>query len=166
MNRWYVAKCKPQKESWLTTSLSIHDVEVYVPRVVKRKRGRQVLEPLFPTYVFCRLDPSRSDWPAIRWSSGLSYFLGSDGRPSYVPDELVNHIKERVEEWNVGTHPGRTLKTGDDVLVNNGPFAGLDGVFNRYVSPKRRCQILLQVVGRMTPVEVEEKDLALKVGVL
>jgi len=163
---WYVAKSKPQKEGWLARSLGDFDVEVYFPRVVNRKRGRDVFQALFPTYLFCRFDPERSDWPSIRWATGLSYFLGADGGPSVVSDELVGYIKGRVSQWNEGTHPDRSFKAGDNVVISNGPFAGLDGIFKKYVSSRMRCQILLQLVGRMTSVEIKENDLALTGGAL
>ena len=163
---WYVAKSKPQKEGWLERSLSDFDVEVYFPRVVNRKRGRDVFQALFPTYLFCRFDPERSDWPSIRWATGLSYFLSADGGPSVVSDELVDYIRDRVSQWNAGTHPDRSFKAGDSVVISNGPFAGLDGIFKKYVSSRRRCQILLQLVGRMASVEINENDLALTVGAL
>ena len=164
MKNWYVAKSKPQKEDWLARSLGEFGVDVYFPRLVNRKRGRDVLESLFPTYVFCRFDLERSDWPSIRWATGLSYFLGTDGGPSVVPDELVDNIKDRVSQWNEGTHPNRSFKPNDGVMVSNGPFAGFDGIFMKYVGSRRRCQILLQIVGRMTSVEIKEGDLALAVG--
>lgn len=166
MKGWYVAKSKPQKEVWLARSLGELDVDVYMPRVANRKRGRDVLESLFPTYVFCRFDLATSDWPSIRWASGLSYFLGTDGGPSVVPDELVDYIRDRVSQWNEGTHPDRSFKAGDGVVISNGPFAGLDGIFKNYMGSRRRCQILLQLVGRMTSIEINENDLALTVGAL
>jgi transcriptional antiterminator RfaH len=161
MSNWYVAKSKPQKEAWLTTSLSSLGVEVFYPRIVSHRRGKRTLEPLFPTYIFCKFDVNTPEWPAIRWSPGLSYFLGADGHPASIPDNLVDYIKERVKWWNnEGCSPQR-LKPGQHVVVSHGPFSGLEGIFQRHVSSRQRCRVLLQVVGRLSPVELEETDLSI-----
>ncbi len=97
---WYVAKSKPQKEAWLTTSLTSLGVEVFYPRIISNRRGKRTLEPLFPTYVFCKFEVETPEWPAIRWSPGLSYFLGTDGHPTAIPDEIVDYIKDRISWWN------------------------------------------------------------------
>ncbi len=161
MKGWYVAKSKPQKERWLTSSLSSLGVEVYCPQIVGRRRGRSVTEPLFPTYLFCRFDPDTSDWPSIRWAQGLSYFLGVDGGPCRIPDDLVDYIRRRVEMWNEDEDSAQRLNAGDRIKIANGPFSGLEGIFQHYVSSRQRCLILVNVVSRFTAVEIPEGDLAM-----
>ncbi|MFQ5874595.1 MAG: transcription termination/antitermination protein NusG [Dehalococcoidia bacterium] len=161
MTGWYIAKSKPQKETWLSHSLENLGVEVSYPRIMTQRRGKRVLEPLFHTYLFCRLDINTPNWPAIRWAPGLNYFLGIDGHPSRLPDELVSYVQQRVKWWNDRGFGARRLKLGERVEVASGPFAGLEGVFQRYVSARQRCRILLQVVGRLSPVELEETDLTM-----
>ena len=156
---WYVAKTKGQKESWVESVLTRMDVEVFSPRIVGRKRGKATLEPLFPTYVFCRLELDRPDWPAIRWAHGLNYFLGVDDIPVPVPDEMVEYLRRRVADWNGSVETTHRFSDGDPVTVAYGPFAGLDGIFQSYVRAGERCRILLQVVGRLSSVELREYDL-------
>ena len=159
MSSWYVAKTKTQKESWVESVLSRMDVEVFFPRIVGHKRGKPTLEPLFPTYVFCRLERDRPDWPAIRWAHELNYFLGVDDTPTSVPDEMVEYLRRRVEDWNGSSETGHRFSDGDPVTIAYGPFAGLDGIFQSYVRAGERCRILLQIVGRLSSVELQEYDL-------
>ena len=159
MTNWYVAKSKPQKESWLVTNLTSLGVEVFYPRIVSKRRGKRIEEPLFPTYVFCRFEVNAPKWPIIRWSPGLNYFLGTDGRPSPVPEELIDYIRERVAWWNSEGFDQKTFQPGQRVMVKHGPFAGLEGIFQRHVSSRQRCYVLLQVVGGLSPVEIAEADL-------
>ncbi len=161
MTNWFIAKSKPQKETWLNTSLTHLGVEVFFPRIICHRRGKRILEPLFPTYLFCRFDINTPDWPSIRWAPGLNYFLGTEGRPARIPDDLVDYIKQRVDNWNSRESGVKQLHPGDRVMITNGPFAGLEGIFERYVSSRQRCRVLLQVVGRLSPVEISEGDLAL-----
>ncbi len=164
MANWYVAKSKPQKEAWLTTNLSSLGVEVFSPRIATYRRGKHVVEPLFPTYVFCRFDLNSPAWPAIRWSSGLSYFVGIDGMPSPVPDEIVDYLSQRVETWNSGASGLEHFHPGQRVTIANGPLAGLEGIFQSPVNAQQRCRILLDVVGGTTSVELDESELAVSMA--
>ena len=158
---WYIAKSKPQKEAWLEASLTQLGVEVFYPRITARRRGKRVLEPLFPTYLFCRFAFDEVNWPAMHWAPGLNYFLSVDGVPSRVPDDMLNLIRKGVDSWNDGKATGQHLNPGDSVIVNNGPFTSLEGIFQGYVPSRKRCKILLHVVGRLTAVEIGEDDLVM-----
>ena len=74
-----------------------------------------------------------------------------------MPERMVEYLKNRVRGWNErGT--SRQLKEGDRVMVLSGPFAGLEGIFQRYVPSRERCRILLEAVGRLATVELPEWD--------
>ena len=153
MEAWYVARIKPQKETVLTSFLSQYGVEVFFPKIVEPNPNGGALKALFPTYLFCFLDPGSSIWPRVRWAPGMAYFLGGEGGPTSIPQELVDNLRERIIQWNDPTY-SRLLDQGDEVFVTGGPFAGLEGIFQRYIPSKQRCRILLEVVGRLTNVEL------------
>lgn len=161
MEGWYVAKIKPQKEAALMGFLSQFGVQVFFPRIVSPGHNGQNghaggrLQALFPTYLFCYVDPESGSWPLVRWAPGMSYFLGSDGEPSRIPHTMIDYLRQRVTQWNDPDY-ARQLASGDKVVVTGGPFEGLEGIFQRYVPSKKRCQIFLEVVGRITSVELPE----------
>ena len=154
MEGWYIAKVKPQKEGSLTSFLGQWGIEVFYPKIVLPGQSG-VRKALFPNYVFCRLDPESGVWPVARWAPGMSYFLNHDGQPAPLPDMMVQGLKQRVEDWN---QPGgkRCLQEGSRVVILSGPFSGLEGIFQRYVPSRERCQILLDAVGRLGTVELPE----------
>jgi len=154
MEGWYIAKVKPQKEGSLTSFLGQWGIEVFYPKIVLPGQSG-VRKALFPNYVFCRLDPESGVWPVARWAPGMSYFLNHDGQPTPLPDMMVQGLKQRVEDWN---QPGgkRCLQEGSRVVILSGPFSGLEGIFQRYVPSRERCQILLDAVGRLGTVELPE----------
>lgn len=158
MKSWYVAKVKPRKEGLLIDYLSNREVGVYFPKILRTTRRGRVLEALFPTYLFCRLDPHSPGWPLIRWAPGLSYFLGSDGEPSPVPETLIGYLQSRVNWWN-GEGFRRRLTPGERVRVVGGPFDGLEGIFQKYVPARQRCRVLLRTVSRLMAAEVPEEQL-------
>ncbi len=154
---WFIAKSKPRKEQYLISGLSRLGIETFYPYI--RQPGKQgKSEPLFSTYVFCRFDESDSRWQTVRWAQGLSYFLTSGGRVSPVSDSLVNVIRDRTSDWNEGTYQ-KMFVPGERVVVASGPFAGLDAIFKSYIPARRRCEVLLQVVGAATPVELPQASI-------
>ena len=157
MEGWYVAKIKPQKETCLMSFLSQWDVEVFSPKIAQPGRASGVMKSLFPTYLFCYLDPKSSIWPVVRWAPGMAYFLNHDGDPTCVPQSMVEYLQQRVSQWN-DQGISRDLHQGDRVAVLNGPFSGLEGIFQRYIPSRERCQILLEAVGRLATIELPEWD--------
>ena len=155
MEGWYVAKFRVQKEDALMGYLSQNSVQVFSPKVVSPGHNGGKPEALFPTYLFCYVDPESRTWRIVRWAPGMSYFLSCDGEPAMVPEELVQYLRDRVAQCNDPSY-SRHLSSGDRVIVTEGPFAGLEGVFQRYIPSKERCRILLEVVGRLTSVELPE----------
>ncbi len=154
MEGWYVAKVKPQKEGSLKSFLEQWGVDVFYPKVAQPGRSG-VRKALFPTYLFCHLDPESRVWPVARWAPGMAYFLSSDGTPTQIPAVMVEYLKEQVADWN-DRGSGRHLAAGDKVVVMSGPFAGLEGIFQRYVPSRERCRILLETVGSLATVELPE----------
>ncbi len=157
MESWYVAKIKLRKETVLMSFLSQDGVEVFFPKIVEPGPNGGSLKALFPTYLFCYLDPESSIWPKVRSAPGMAYFLNSDGKPTSIPQRLVDYLRERVTQWNDPCY-SRHLARGDKVVVRGGPFAGLEGIFQRYISGRQRCRILLEGVGSLTNVEIPGWD--------
>ena len=162
MEAWYVAKTKPAKERLVETCfVETWGVEVFLPIIRRPTGGKAKWEPLFPTYLFCSVDTQSADWPAICWTPGLCYFLTTGQEITPVSDELITQLKQRVSWWNDDGYAPR-FSPGDRVVVTSGPFSGLDGIFQRYVPARQRCQVLLQVLGHLNKVEIPAE--ALKAG--
>ena len=158
MEKWYVAKAKPQKENCLVDFLSHQGVEVFFPSIIQCGRTGPRLQALFPTYLFCHLDAESSIWPTVRWAPGMLYFLNQDGKPSTVPESVIDYLRQRVDQL-IDQASSSHLKKGDRVLLLNGPFSGLEGVFQRHVPSRDRCRILLDQLAQLGTIEVPGLDL-------
>jgi len=145
---WYVGKVQRGKESALQTSLGVLGIEVFNPEIIVVKRGRTHWEPLFPAYLFCRVDPESDLWPQIRWARGLCYFLGADRKPTPLAASLVEEVRARVGLWNEGGWEV-AFGPGDRVRIGDGALCGLEAVFTKYLPGRQRCEVLVSLVGRM-----------------
>ncbi|MBI3744698.1 MAG: hypothetical protein HY261_10515 [Chloroflexi bacterium] len=150
---WYVAKVHRGRESQLRQQLQPEGIEVYHPQIVVHKDGRRRTEALFPSYLFCKGDPSSDAWVHLRRAHGLKYLLGGDNAPTPVEDAIVETIQKRVESWNAGGWRD-IFKPGDRVLLNAGPFKGIEAVFVRYLPARERCKILIATLARQHEMEV------------
>ena len=136
-------------------------VEVYVPTTSVRRRvtmREAAIEPLFPGYLFARLDIDSDAWLLTRSAPGIAYFLGSDGEPSALPDELIVAIQLRTDD-RAAARRVIPFRQGESVLIKNGPFAGIEAVFDGCLSGRGRVRVLLEIVQRIVPVTVDVHQL-------
>ncbi len=147
--QWYVLKTKPHAERQVSNVLQGRGIVVYLP-MLKRLR---LFEPLFPGYLFLKIDCETDEYLRSRSAPGVSYILNADGVPIPVIDDLIEEIRRRVDREN-NLDPISRFKPGDRVVVKAGPFRDIEAIFDRALTPQGRCLVLLQMLGRLTRVQV------------
>lgn len=152
--RWYVARTKPHGEQRAASALAARQLSVYLPLL--RRRARH--EPLFPGYLFLRMDLATDDYLRGRSAPGVSYILGAERVPLAVPDDLVDSIAQRVARENA-LKPAERFAPGDRVVIMSGPFRDVEAIFDRSLTARGRCLVFLQILGRLTRVEVDAEQL-------
>lgn len=157
-SNWYVFKTKPHAEIQVDSLLGSRQIVTYLPLLRRRNR----FEPLFPGYLFVKVDLSTDQYMRSRSVPGVSYILNADGMPIAIDEEIVEHIRQRVEGENI--RPAARFASGDSVVITAGPFRGLDAIFDRAVTPQGRCLVLLKMLGQMSRVQVSVDQLA-KAGI-
>src|SRR3989338_7106073 len=155
---WYAVSCKPRQEAIAEENLLRQGYRVYLPRIRNhRHRNGQwtgVIEPLFPRYLFIRVDTtSRSTAPvrSTRGAIGLGRF-GS--QPGIVPQEVIDAIVQR-EAPDSGLHQDdRPLfRAGEPVKLDEGPLAGMEGIFVEEDGEKR-VVVLLELLGKANKIRI------------
>jgi transcriptional antiterminator RfaH len=156
MDRWYAVKTQPRREFQVDAVLSRRDVEVFLPRIQTRRDRRpshESIEPLFAGYLFARLDVASSKWLAARSAPGVAYFLGCEGVPSPLPDDLVEGIRARVEARERQPRQPQ-FNRGDRLTITDGPLYGLEVIFESRLSASGRVRAFLQVLNRLIPLDI------------
>lgn len=160
---WYLVYTKPRQEEVALTNLVRQGYGAYLPRVrqTRRRQGRriEVVEPLFPRYLFIHLDAGTDNWGPIRSTVGVASLVRFGQEPARVPDALVGFLKER--EGEAGLHdwaaPGEII-TGDRVRVAEGVFEGYEGILLAR-SSRERVLVLLDVLGKQVRAQVSPTQL-------
>lgn len=150
--RWYAIQTKANKEKEVEKRLTDLRLQVFLPWMRTRRRigsrHQWVLVPLFPSYLFCRLDLVESG-KAARYSPGVRDFLKFGSHIAEVGDEIITALHERCPEGVAQIEP-LTVKPGETVRIKEGPFSGLEAIFERALKGSERVAVLLEILGRQT----------------
>ncbi len=147
---WYCIHTKPQKEDatrqYYNQSVGL---ETYFPqfreqRVIRRVR-RLVTRPLFPRYVFCRMEPALH-YRAVRYAPEAIDIVHFGNAPAIVPDELIADLRSWAGPALNAEMLDPPLHAGDVVMIDEGPLMGLRAVVQRQMSGSDRVAILLSVL--------------------
>ncbi|HAJ34481.1 MAG TPA: hypothetical protein DCL15_02135 [Chloroflexi bacterium] len=153
----YVVQVKTGREVLAATMLEQHlELQVYLPQVRQRRRGRAALAPLFPGYLFVTSEPAHFVSSAVDAQPGVVRVVTVDATPCVVADAVVTALQARVAAVNAaGGLPTHSFKPGDAVRLRAGPLAGLEAVFVGPTTPSERVEILLEFLGRTQRVRME-----------
>ena len=157
--RWYVIRVKPFKEAYVQMQLaSCTSIKTYCPQMKTPKkylrRGQTQVEPVFPGYVFVRLDP-RTQIFQLRRLHGYNALLSFDGRPARVPDELIRDFRRKAgSRGYIVYRPATTLEVNDPVQVVDGAFRGHTGLFLNYQGGAERVCLLMDFMNSRLRMEL------------
>ncbi len=149
MKRWYVMRSKYRNEMLLWQQLCSRFIEVYYPRVSTRspKSLAQKLRPFFPGYMFVHVDLDVFGRSTLQWMPGALGLVCFGGEPAFLSDTILHGIQERVDHANaLQADPCQGLKSGDEVQIYSGPFAGYRGVFGFQLSDRERATVFLKFI--------------------
>ena len=152
---WFVAMTKPNHEGIAAVNLQRQGFTFYYPKYAHKKPGlAAVVRPLFPRYIFVKLEQV---WHSLNGTRGISYLLMGDRGPQLLPDSVVEAIRTREDKQGLYQliAPPRFTK-GSKVKCQEGPLAGLLLLYEGQTS-QDRVRVLAELLGRACVVEVEEK---------
>ena len=148
---WYVAYTKPRQEQRALLNLEQQGYECFLPMIYIEKlhRGKLSLveEPLFPRYLFIRLDDSQSgkSWGPIRSSKGVSRLVSFGTEPAKVDERFIQILQAQKEA--LSNQPQRLFEPGERLLVTEGPFAGLEAIY-QMSDGESRAMVLIELLSR------------------
>jgi transcriptional antiterminator RfaH len=156
--RWYVIQTKPGDEHRVETHLLNQEIEPFLPLLETHqyRRGKliQRIKPLFPNYLFARLD-LKFHYYKVKWTRGVNKILGTEAGPVPVSEKVVQTIRERTGRDNL-VRLEEGWKEGDIVQITTGPFKELMGIFQKKMSDRGRVKILLSLIGVDVPVQISQ----------
>lgn len=145
--QWYCVHTKPgQEEACERYCRNLLGLETFYPRLKRQKTlfgtRRWVIGPLFPRYLFCRMD-IRIHYRAVRYAPEAVNVVSFGDRPVEVESSIIDGLKSWASEPVNIISVTRQPKPGDCVEIIEGPLRGLQAVFEREMSDSERVSVLL-----------------------
>lgn len=156
---WFALSVTPRKEKSVARALRVRGYQGFLPvNVIRRRwsdRMQDVEVPLFPGYVFCRLDPARR-LPVLRLPAVHS-ILGKRGIPEQVPEAEIHALRVAC---NCGLEavPYPHLAVGTKVHIAEGPLTGIEGILVE--AKPTRLVLSISLLQRSVSLEIERAWIA------
>lgn len=121
--------------------------------VIKGGKRELVEQKIYPGYVLVDMIVTDDSWYVVRNTPKVTGFVGVGTTPVPVDEKELQEIFEKMkkEEPEVETD----FKIGDLVEVVQGLFKGLKGKIVEIDRENQRLKVLVPVMNRETPVEVD-----------
>ena len=154
---WYVIHSKPRQEARALLNLQNQGYSCYLPvcptQKLRNGKLKTQLDPLFSRYLFIQLSLAHSgqSWAPIRSTLGVSTLLMFGNEPARVAPQLIDALK--TKEQSVFTEPVALHQPGDKLHITEGPFAGLEAVY-QMADGKARAFVLIDILSRLTKLKV------------
>jgi transcriptional antiterminator RfaH len=153
--QWYVVYSKPQKEDYAQFHLRSKGLEVFFPRLLlpETVKPRRRVVPLFPNYLFVRLNLLSDEYYWASWSPGVSRIVNFNGHAASIEDPVIDILRVRADSQGI-ISARSNLKGGQEVRICSGPLEGLLGIIQEPPSARGRVKLLLKLLNRQMNVEV------------
>lgn len=149
---WFVIWTQSRAEKKVEQRIAALGLSPWLPVVTERRRWsdrwREVVCPLFPGYLFARVHSV--DWHAVLRTPGVLTVVKDGGRPALLADSFVRGLRDAIERNGADPVPvaeGAQCRPGDEVIVQDGPLAGVRGVVRERRSG-RQLVIWVAEIGR------------------
>jgi len=133
--------------------------EVLIPTedVVEMRGGRKVVtsKRFFPGYILVEMNMSDHAWHVVKNTPKVTGFVGAGAKPTPLSKDEVDQILTQVKTAAEKPKPKYMFEKGEQVRINEGPFASFTGVVDEVNLEKNTLKVMVTIFGRSTPVELD-----------
>jgi transcription antitermination factor NusG len=137
----------------------LREIESFLPlyKSTRRWKNRRTVHlelPLFPSYIFARID--RRERVRVLEVPGVLGIVGNRRESAEIAETYIESLREGLRLHKIQPHPYLTV--GDRVRIINGPMTGQEGVLVRQKNDYR-VVLTLELIMRSVAVEIDAADL-------
>jgi len=152
---WFALQVRGNYENVVAAHLSGKGYEWFLPLYKSRKRWsdrwKEINRPLFPGYLFCRLD-TLNRVPIVT-IPGVACIVGIAKSPVAIDETEITAIQAAVKS-GLPSQPWPFLQIGRRVRIEYGPLCGLDGILLD-CKGEHRLVLSVTLLQRSVAVEVD-----------
>src|SRR5574344_2267480 len=130
--------------------------EETVKETLKDGSIKEKKKKMFPGYILVEMIMTDDAWYIVRNTPGVTGFIGSSGKgakPTPLPPQEIDKVLANMGMSRLDIDSD--MKIGDQVNVVDGPFKGMMGRIDSVDKDNNRLNVLIDLFGQETPVEVE-----------
>ncbi|MGM0449502.1 MAG: transcription/translation regulatory transformer protein RfaH [Pseudomonadota bacterium] len=151
---WYAVQHKPAQAERALANLEYQGIECFFPQIDVEtiQRGKRCLrrEPLFRGYLFINLELTDPVWHKLRSTRGVVRVVSFGNKPAPIADEIIESIRKGLES----TAEAGGIRKGDRLEILEGPFRGLNAVFQEY-DGETRAMVLIDFLQKQHRVTMD-----------
>jgi len=155
---WYAIHVQSKFEKVASEVLRDKGYEEFLPFYREKRqwsdRVKQLDLPLFPGYLFCRIDITGRLLPILT-TPGVLGIVSAGNCPIAVSDQEIETVQAVVRS-GLPAMPWPGLTAGNLVLIEHGPLTGVEGVVLD-VNKKYRLIVSVPLLQRAVAVEIERE---------
>lgn len=156
---WYAVFTVPQNEKSVVKHLSLREVESFLPtyetvRVWKNRQRMKIILPLFPSYLFVRINPKER--AKVLQSPGVLHIVGNGKEYVPLPDPEIEFLRSGLCRTRI--EPYREFFVGEKVRIKRGVMQGVCGTLVRKASGFRFV-LTLELINQHVAAQVDAEDL-------
>jgi transcription elongation factor/antiterminator RfaH len=152
---WYALQCWLRKESLIAAQLEGQGLECFLPKYKSIRewsdRKKEVEQPLFPGYLFCRFD--YTDRRPVVVTPGVLQVVGCGRKPTPIEDHEIQAIQVALASGVPG-QPWPYLEVGERVRIHTGKLSGIEGILINFKG-NHRVVLSVTLLQRSVALEVD-----------
>src|SRR5580692_12369391 len=152
---WFAILARTGREKSATLLLENNGYECYLPTIKFTRqwsdRLKEIELPLFPGYLFCRMNP-HNRLPVLI-TPGVIQIVGVGKTPIPVDEQEIAAI-QRVGKSGISTMPWPYLQVGHVAQIEEGPLRGMTGIVIR-IKSGLKLVLSVNLLQRSIAVEVD-----------
>ena len=165
-SKWLLVYTKAKEEQRAKTNLENQGFQTFLPMIafVKMNRSKSTtVEPMFPRYLFIKLNLEKDNWTLIKSTRGVSHIVVFGQRFAEIPDRVVAHLKSGADKNDIFKQAikRQEFEKGDTLIIAQGVFKDKEATFLSKKS-KERVRILLRFVNHLITTEIAASDIVQK----
>ena len=155
---WYAIQVQSRLGSVASATLRGKGYDEFLPLYRSRRRWsdrtKELELPLFPGYLFCRLDVHDRLLPILT-APGVIGIVSAGKTPIPVDDEEIEAIRA-VLRSGLAAQPWPFLQVGSKVYIERGPLTGLEGIIAN-TDKVYRLIVSVNLLQRSVAVEIDRE---------
>jgi transcription antitermination factor NusG len=156
MLNWYALQIQSRLGRMASTALRTKGYDEFLPVYRTHRKClhhvKDIEVPLFPGYLFCRLDPSGRILPVLT-TPGVIRIVSFGRVPIAMSEQEIEAVRKVILS-GLTAEPCAFAEAGCRVVLERGPLAGLEGLVIS-VAGSQRLVVSITLLQRSVSVEID-----------